>query len=150
MKKTKPKSKKRATKKKSPISQRHENLLKRISDNIRNGMSMGEAMKAEGYSDSYSKSPNHLKETESWQTLLGDKVQDKKLVTVLMKLLNHKSWRAYSDGLDKALKLKKHYGDITIKHELGELSDEELERGIAGVLAEAIEISTRKTKKGVK
>lgn len=45
---------------------------------------------------------------------------------------------AQDKALDKAYKLKKKYGDITIKHKFGELSDQELEREVSGEISEAL------------
>jgi len=52
-------------------------------------------------------------------------------------------------ALDMAYKLKQKYGDLTIHHKFGELSDEDIEAEIAGVLSEAIGLAegARKKKK---
>lgn len=53
-------------------------------------------------------------------------------------------------ALDMAYKLKKKYGDLTITHKFSELTDEELEGEIAGIISEAIELTAGKEKKGSK
>lgn len=138
------------TKKESVISLRHRNLLKKLSDNIRNGMTLGEAMRDVGYSDAYSKNPNHLRETVSWQVLVNKVLSDEKLIKVHAWLLKHKNWRARDAGLDKAYKLKKKYGDITIQHKFGELTDEDIEGEITGIFSEAIGLAEREKKKSGK
>lgn len=50
-------------------------------------------------------------------------------------------------ALDMAYKLKQKYGDLTIHHKFGELSDEEIEGEIAGVLSEAIGLAEGAGKK---
>ncbi len=77
------------TKKPKPL-ERHKLLLKRISENLGKGMSLGEAMRDVGYSESYSKSPNQIKDTRSWDTLLKEELPDNVLIERLGVLLKAK------------------------------------------------------------
>ena len=99
-------------------------------------MSMGEAMREAGYSKAYSLNPNHLKVTNAWQELMQQQIPDELLATVHHGLLKHKDWRARDSGLEKGYKLKKRYGDTTIIHKFGELSDSELEAELARELSQ--------------
>jgi len=118
---------------------RHKLLLRTISDNLGNGMTMGEAMVSVGYSKSYSESPVQLKRTDAWKELTDKELGDESLIKVHKKLLNHKQWRANDAGLDKAYKLKGRYKDeSTITHKFGGTTDEELERELAKELSTGI------------
>lgn len=130
--------------KKTPrVKVEHRLLLQSISDGIRSGITEGEVMRELGYSESYSKSPNHLKDTNSWQKLLSEQIPDALLTNTLRGLITHKEWRARDAGLEKALKIKKKYGTTTIKHTFGDLSDDEIENEIAGVISEAIKLAEK-------
>ena len=50
--------------------------------------------------------------------------------------------KAKKEGLDMAYKLKKKYGDTTIVHKFGELSDEDIEAEVAGIISEALGLAT--------
>lgn len=120
--------------------ERHKVLLKTLSDGIRSGKTMKDAMRELGYSESYADSSTHLKETDAWKLLVNNKIKDEKLVRVLNYLLDHKDWRAKDAGLDKGLKIKNKYApsehNVNIrKRPLGEIEDE-----IAGTLSEVGEI----------
>ena len=39
-------------------------------------ISMGKAMRMVGYSDSYSRNPNHVSETKSWQRLIEERLPE--------------------------------------------------------------------------
>lgn len=114
---------------KKPL-ERHKLVLKRISENIRKGMTMEQAMLKENYSPSYAKSSTHLKETKSWETLLKEQLPDDLLTKKHKQLLekeqifaknNNKTGEidiirtgeidpnAVSKGLDMAYKLKNKY-----------------------------------------
>lgn len=54
--------------KKEP-SERHKVVWQKIFENLRKGLSMGDAMRQAGYSDSYAHNPNQLRETKSWRAL---------------------------------------------------------------------------------
>ena len=95
-------------------------------------------MKSVGYSDSYATSPTQLKQTDAWQKLMQEQIPDDLLAGVHHGLLKHKDWRARDSGLEKAYKLKKRYGDTTIVHKFGELSDAELEAELARELSKGI------------
>ena len=71
-----------AKKTKKRIVERHKILLKTVSDNIRNGMSMEQAMIKVGYTKSYAKTSTRLKETDSWKKLVDEKLSDEKLTKV--------------------------------------------------------------------
>lgn len=122
-------------------------MLKKISEGIGNKETLQKLMEDLGYSKSYAKSPIHLKETDSWQALLNEQIPDELLTKVHRGLLINKNWRARDAGLDKGYKLKNKYGAIVIQHKLGNLSDEDIEGEIAGVLSEAIRLATREKKK---
>lgn len=68
--------------------ERHKLVLKRISENLGKGMSLGEAMRKEGYSESYANNPQQLRETRSWTTLLKEELSDGELMKVHKSLLN--------------------------------------------------------------
>lgn len=68
--------------------EKHKLLFKQISDNIRKGQSMEEAMLAIGYSPSYAKSSTHLKETDSWRIVTNTVLSDERLGRVHNDLLN--------------------------------------------------------------
>lgn len=130
---------KNGTAKKPRIKEEHRFLLKKISDGIRNGKTMGEVMLELGYSESYAKNPNHLKETASWQALTEEQLPDELLTNVHKGLLTHKEWRARDAGLDKAYKIKKKYDTtINIKGAITQLSDAEVENRIAELLSGVI------------
>ncbi|MCK5211692.1 hypothetical protein KAJ89_03250 [Candidatus Parcubacteria bacterium] len=182
---------KNKTVKKKPTSlERHKLALKIITENIGNTEKIRRALIDLGYSESYINS-GHLKDTDSWNRLMEEKLSDKKLVNMHEKLLNKKaidfqifpksmkdkeiteiierfgfqiikiskyeSWkRAYfpildtqaiKAALDMAYKLKKKYGEITVNHKLGELSNEDIEGEIAGAISEALGAIAGKTKK---
>jgi len=59
---------------------RQKELLKYMSENV--GISMSQAMKDLGYSESYSNSPDKVKKTKSWKKLMKKYLPDKKLVEV--------------------------------------------------------------------
>lgn len=153
-------------KKRKGIKLKHKLLIKKLSEHIRKGKSenMGKIMKELGYSQSYTKNPNHLKETKSWKDLMEQYFSDEDLAKLHKKLLEKKeillrnnnttetieqidTGQPHSDAkgaLDMAYKLKQKYGDITIKHKFGELSDEELEAEIADIISEAVGLTKGK------
>lgn len=75
------------TKDKKPL-EKHKLVLKNLSENIRKGMTMEQAMLAVGYSESYAKSSTHLKDTRSWDILLKEELADGELMKVHRSLLN--------------------------------------------------------------
>jgi len=103
--------------------ERHKLLLKRISGNLGKGMSLAQAMKLEGYSDSYANNPQQLKETRSWDALLKEELPDHLLAEKHKELLEKKeifnvdgelikSGQPHSDvkgALDMGYKLKSKY-----------------------------------------
>lgn len=115
---------------------RHKIVLKELSENIRNGMTMEQAQINAGYSESYAKT-GMLKATKSWQELLEQELPDSLLLKTHKGLINdRKNWKARDQGLDKAYKLKKRYDDtITIKGKFAGLSDSELEARLAGIVS---------------
>ena len=50
-------------------------------------------------------------------------------------------------ALEMAHKLKQKYGDLTIVHKFGSLSDEEIEEEIAGILSETLGVEEGEKKK---
>ena len=121
----------------------HRMILKKMSENVgnkRGGKRLSKAMKEAGYSESYIRS-GHIKGTKSWHSLVDTELSDEVLLKVHKGLLQNKEWRARDAGLEKAYKLKKRYKEeITLKHEFEDLSDEELEKEMAKILAEAIDL----------
>lgn len=69
-------AKAKAPKTKETVLLKHRLLLKRLSENIRKGMTMQQAMLDVGYSDSYAKT-SMLKYTNSWHKLLEETFPDK-------------------------------------------------------------------------
>lgn len=145
-------------KKKVVVALKHRKLLKLLSDNVRNGLTMEEAMIAVGYSKSYAKASTRLKDTDSFQQLVEDNLSGKFLIGKHVLLLNKeeillrnnnrtkgveviKTGQPHSDvkgALDMAYKLGKRYGEITITHKFGELTDEELRDSIAQDISEGL------------
>lgn len=133
------------------IKPEHRFLLKAISDGIRSGKTQEEVMLELGYSVSYAKNPNHLKETDSWVALMEEQIPDAELLKVHRGLLHHKSWMARDHALDKGYKLKSRYDNtITLKGKLSGLSDEEVEGRIAGLLSGIVGALTGEGQKGNK
>lgn len=123
MKQTQHKTQKLPTKvslmKPRPPRDKHKLLLKQISDNIRKGQSMEEAMLAVGYSASYAKSSTHLKETDSWKQVVNVVLSDEKLGQVHNGLLNatrldHSIFPPYNEGGKKKKKINDELTDDLI------------------------------------
>ncbi|MCK4473743.1 hypothetical protein KAU40_00550 [Candidatus Parcubacteria bacterium] len=145
------KNKKVPRKKHKVVNERHKRLLKRISDNLGKGVGIGEAMRLEGYSKSYSETPRQLLSTHNWQELIQKQLPDELLTKVHKELLSNDQWRARDAGLDKAYKIKGRYKEnIVVEHEYSNLSDEELEGEIAEIISEAIKITTEENQKEIK
>ena len=89
------------------IVDRHKVLFKKISDNIRNGMTMEAAMKSVGYSDSYAKSSTALKDTESWRILMDKYLPDESLTKIHKKLLNKKEVLIRNNNITKKVEVIK-------------------------------------------
>jgi len=60
---------------------RQKELLKYMSENV--GISMSQAMKDLGYSESYSNSPDKIKKTKGWKSLMRKYLPDRKLCKVV-------------------------------------------------------------------
>lgn len=132
------------TKAKKKVNIRHKKILQKMVENGGKGMNMPKAMREVGYSEAYIRS-NKIKDTESWGSLVNEVLSDQKLVDIHNRLLNKeeillrdnkqvRTGQLHSDAkfaLDMAYKLKKKYGDITIQHKFGELTDQELETELA-------------------
>ena len=126
--------------KKVKIQEQHKLLLKTISENIRKGMSMGEAMLSVGYSVAYSKSTNHLKETESWQELMKTHLPDTLLAEKHKQILNKteilvvdkkivKTGQPHSDvkyGVEMGYKLKGKFEPETLNLKFGAYNKDQL------------------------
>ena len=56
---------------KPKIEPRHEEVFKLMFE--KGVWGMGKAMRMAGYSDSYSKNPNHVSQTKSWQRLVEER-----------------------------------------------------------------------------
>ena len=145
---------------------RHKLALKIISENVGDPSVIKKELLKLGYSESYLNS-GRLKNTKSWQNLVDEYFPDKDLARIhqeglkaeLVKTATHEGRimdeRKYPDFqtrhkyLDSAYKLKKKYGDETIIHKLGLLSNEDIEGEIAGAISEALgSIAGAKKKKG--
>lgn len=145
------------------INVRHKKILQKMVENGGKGLKMSDAMRDVGYSEAYIRS-NKIKDTMSWGKLVEDILSDQKLIDKHDQLLNKEeillrnnkqihTGQPHSDvkfALDMAYKLKRKYGDITIKHKFNELSDSELEEEFAGELSEAFRNLEGKEKKGGK
>lgn len=57
---------------------------------------------------------------------------------------------ARTHAIDMAYKLRQRYGDVTVRHELGSVSDRELEEELARVLGVALKVSSREAAPGGK
>ncbi len=122
------------------VNEHHRRLLKRISDNLGNGMNIGEAMRLEGYSKSYSKSPSQLLSTVSWRDLVREQLPDELLAQVHRELLTNENWRARDAGLDKAFKLKGRYKESpVVENKFSHLSREQLEEKVAKMITETLD-----------
>jgi len=135
-------SKKTPERPKVKIIERHKLLLKQLSENIRNGMTMEQAMVSVGYTPSYAKTSTRLKNSDSWQELIKQNLPDEMLVKVHKQGLNattkkphlvdrddkgrpiyeYKKEEDYSvrhKYLDTAYKLKGSYAPSEVKHSGG-------------------------------
>jgi hypothetical protein len=122
-------------------------------------------MRDAGYSDSYADNAGVTK-TKTWEEELEEQLPDSLLLTKhvegleadLVKTATHQGSiddeRFYTDFatrfkyLDSGYKLKKKYDEsVKIKHQFGELSDEELEGAISGIISDVIGAIAGKGKK---
>jgi len=94
------------------IKDRHRKVAKKVfADNC----GMGKALEETGYSDSYQKSPDKLKKTQSWKELMGKYISDDLVAEKHNALLNKVGLDkqidvpAVKSGVDMAYKLKGHY-----------------------------------------
>jgi hypothetical protein len=122
--------------------------VKKMSENIRNGGSKttGEILRASGYSDSVSKSPQRVTESKGWQELMEEYFPSEYLLKKHRKLLNKKEIVTYqgeytktnqphSDvkyALDMLYKLKGAYKQVVYieNSPYKDLTDEELDERI--------------------
>ena len=82
------KNKTKEGKKNSKTLVRHKLLLKKMSENVRNGMTFEQAMLEMGYSSSYAKASTRLKNTKSFQLQLEESLSDDELLKKHRELLN--------------------------------------------------------------
>jgi len=127
-----------AESRKKMILPRHKVVLKKISADVRQGMTMEQAMLEAGYSPSYARASTRLKETDAWNRLLEKYLPDEKLAKKVDGLINHKEWRATDAGLTHAFKLKSKYAPEEHKHEITERRtldeiDEEISKTISEI-----------------
>jgi len=73
--------------KKAKIRPRHKTVLKRISGNGGSSVTEKEALLQAGYSESYANSPDKIKKTKSWETLLQQSLPDELLTKTHRELL---------------------------------------------------------------
>jgi len=131
--KEKTEKKKGLLKSKAKMKLRHIAALKKVST----GASDKNAFKGLGYSASYIRS-GKIKNTKSWKEVSEVILNNELLADVNMFLLNHKSWQAKNQGLDKAYKARKIYGngiEITNKFS-GKTKEELIEIILGGITGE--------------
>lgn len=116
-------------------------------------------MRQAGYSEAYIHS-NKIKDTKGWAELVNEVLPDHVLAEKHLQLLNkeevvirrnkhERTGQPHSDvkyALNMAYKLKKKYGETTIRHQFADLTDEELDAEMAAIFAEAIELAATEGK----
>jgi len=117
------------------MTQRQQLVAKAIAEKTRKGekISIYHEMVNAGYSRHTAKNCK-ITRTKNWQTLMEEYLPKSDLLEIHNGLLNETSWRARSDALDKAYKLKGLYS--AQKHQLEfngftQMTDEELEQAIS-------------------
>lgn len=135
-------------KKLSMVALKHKAVADRLSENIEkngNRITVTQAAIDAGYSESYAKS-GHLKDTETWEQLMEKYIPDSKLAKVhaegleAVKVGGDPEYFARHKYLDSAYKLKKRYDNtLKLKHEFGNLTDEDLEGELARVISRVSE-----------
>ena len=112
---------------------RQKKLAVKIMEN--NGISVSKAMKEVGYSDNYSKNPQTVTSTKSWQELMEEYLPDSLIAEKHQALLNKKEQVVIRDGktseivitdeidanavkagIDMAYKVKGKYAPEKIEH----------------------------------
>lgn len=83
------KPKELSKKEKDHILIKHKKVLKRMAET--SGMTMGEAMRLEGYAEGYANSPDKVKDTRSWTKLMEDYLPENELAEKHRELLNAKN-----------------------------------------------------------
>ena len=64
--------------------------VKKVVEGVLEGKTQGEAMRDAGYSESYSRVPNQMKSTRSWEEILSTTFSDEFVVKEQEKLIKHK------------------------------------------------------------
>jgi len=93
------------------------------------GKSLSASMRAAGFSEAYSKNPQQLTQTKSWEEWTCEELSDALLIKTNLGLLKHKNWRAQDAGLDKAYKIRGKYAPEQVeltKRKYQDLSNAEL------------------------
>jgi hypothetical protein len=120
----------RAKPNRKPNRKPSERQKQTLANFIENGRkSVSGAMRKANFSEAYSKHPEKLARTKTWQELTNEVLNDDLLVKVHKGLLKHKDWRARDAGLDKGYKVRGRYAPEQIeltKRKYQELSDKEL------------------------
>jgi len=104
---------------------RQKKLAVKIMEN--NGISVSKAMKEVGYSDNYSKNPQTVTATKSWQQLMDEYLPDSLIAEKHNALLNKTDDKgdidanAVKSGIDLAYKVKGRFAPEKIEHSIREV-----------------------------
>jgi hypothetical protein len=132
-----------------PILDRHRSVLNEMLANIRKPKkerkTQEQILLEHGYSAGYAKMPSVLRNTNSFQALFDKEIPESLLVKTHKGLIKHSNWRARDAALDKAYKIGKRYGDVTVHHDFSDVSDRELEGELARTVSEILEIAAGTT-----
>lgn len=144
------------------ILPKHKIVLNKMTGNNRSGMNLKQAQIDAGYSENYADS-GRIKNTISWQELMEQQLPDETLLKVHKEGLNAmrreykivdrddrgnpiydfievEDYAVRHRYLDSGYKLKKRYEEsIRIHRQFSHLTDEELDKEVAEIIAEAIE-----------
>ena len=113
-----------ATKEKPKVKPDNIRQKKVAKEVVENGSSMGAAMRGAGYSEAYSKHPEKLKRTDSWQELMEEYLPDSLLAEKHEELLRKTDKTGQVDavavpkGLDMAYKLKGKFAPEQVEHRI--------------------------------
>ena len=101
---------------------RQKKVAKEILEN--RGTSVSKAMRNAGYSKAYSKNPQQLTTTKSWQELMNEYISDDLVAEKHNALLNKRDplgdidTQAVKSGVDMAYKIKGKYAPEQIEHKI--------------------------------
>lgn len=114
---------------KSASKERQKKVVKEIMEN--NGTSISAAMRKAGYSKNYSKNPQSLVSTKSWQELMEQYLPDELLTKRHRELLDDDDSSIRLRSVDLGYKIKNKFEPAVLEHIIRnyeDLSDEELEK----------------------